>query len=66
MIEFKIDQILPKDHFYAFKIYPGNLEKMAWEKSEIKRLIEDAHAHGRWYIENFEASNNTPTGFDSD
>ena len=66
MIEFKIDQILPKDHFYAFKIFPGNPEKMVKEKSEIQRLIADAHAHGRWYIENFKDSNNTPTGFDSD
>ena len=66
MVEFKIDQILPKDHFYAFKIFPGNSDKMKKEKSEIERLIKDASAHGRWYIDNNEEALNTPTAFDSD
>lgn len=66
MTEFKIDLILPKDHFYGFKIFPGNPEKMIKEKTEIVRLINDAKEHGRWYIDNKDYACNTPCTFDSD
>jgi hypothetical protein len=65
-LEFKIDLILPKDHFYAFRIYPDMEKRMLQEKTEIKRLIEDAKGHGRWFIENFNEAFNTPTTFDFD
>ena len=66
MTEFKIDLILPKENFYGFKIFPGNSEKMVKEKTEIERLINDAKAHGRWHIDNFESAYNTPCTFDPD
>jgi hypothetical protein len=51
----------PKITITAFRIYPGNTERMRKEKSEIERLIEDAKARGRWYIVNFSAACNSPT-----
>jgi hypothetical protein len=34
-LEFKVDLILPKDHFYAFRIFPGMEKRMLKEKTEI-------------------------------
>ena len=61
---YNIDKILPKDHFYAFKIFPGMDEAMVKEKSEIQRLIKDTKSHGNWYIQNFEQASNTPASID--
>lgn len=61
-IEDKVDLILDKDNFYAFKIYPNDKD-MQRERQEIKRLLDDAKKHGRRYVSNFKEVQNMPNGF---
>ena len=37
---------------------------MKEERQEIKRLLQDAEKHGRWYIQNFDEVKIVPTTFD--
>lgn len=61
-IEDKVDLILDKDNFYAFKIFPSEKD-MQREREEIKRLLDDAKKHGRRYVSNFNEVQNMPNGF---
>lgn len=53
-IEAKVKEILKKNNFYTFKIFPGNETQMVLERSELERLIVETKAHGRWFIKNFD------------
>ena len=49
----KIDLLLPRESFYAFKIFPNQEDRMIEERKEISRLLSDVSKHGRRYAINF-------------